>query len=63
MSIAGVFLDGTSGQPRLPFLLHGRLLPPQPWEILPGLILIGIGAAVLVVKILRRNTLPAGEEQ
>lgn len=35
----------------------------QMWELLPGLILIVIGAALLGAKILRRNTFPSGGER
>jgi hypothetical protein len=43
-------------------IVHG-VVAQQTWEILPGLILIVIGAALLGVKILRRNTFPAGGER
>jgi hypothetical protein len=43
-------------------VVHG-VVAEQTWEILPGLILIVIGAALLGAKILRRNTFPAGGEQ
>jgi hypothetical protein len=43
-------------------IVHG-VVAEQTWEILPGLILAVIGAALLGVKILRRNTFPAGGEQ
>jgi hypothetical protein len=42
-------------------IVHG-VVAEQTWEILPALILIIIGAALLGMKILRRNTLPAGGE-
>jgi hypothetical protein len=35
----------------------------QTWEILPGLTLTILGAALLGAKILRRNAFPAGGEQ
>ena len=35
----------------------------QTWEILPGLILVIIGVALLAAKILRRNTSPTGGDQ
>jgi uncharacterized membrane protein HdeD (DUF308 family) len=43
-------------------IAHG-LVAEQTWEILPGLILIIIGVALLASKILRRNKFPAGREQ
>jgi uncharacterized membrane protein HdeD (DUF308 family) len=43
-------------------IAHG-LVAEQTWEILPGLILIIIGVALLASKILRRNKFPAGGEQ
>jgi hypothetical protein len=36
-------------------IAHGAVAQ-QTWEILPGLILVAIGAALLGAKILRRNT-------
>lgn len=41
---------------------HG-VVAAQAWEILPGLILMIIGAGLLGAKILRRNTFPAGRDQ
>jgi hypothetical protein len=43
-------------------IAHGGVTG-QAWEILPGLTLMIIGAALLGVKILRRNTLSAGGER
>jgi hypothetical protein len=43
-------------------IVHG-VVAEQIWEILPGLILAVIGAALLGAKILRRNTFPADGEQ
>ena len=43
-------------------IVHG-LAAEQTWEIVPGLILASIGAALLGAKILRRNKYPAGGEQ
>jgi hypothetical protein len=43
-------------------ITHG-VVAEQTWEVLPGLILVIIGAALLAAKILRRNTLPADGEQ
>jgi hypothetical protein len=43
-------------------IVHG-VVAEQTWEILPGLILIIIGGALLGAKILRRNTFPTGGEQ
>ena len=43
-------------------IVHG-VVAEQIWEILPGLILAAIGAALLGAKILRRNTFPADGEQ
>ena len=43
-------------------IAHG-LAAEQRWEIVPGLILAIIGAALMGVKILRRNKFPAGGEQ
>ena len=43
-------------------IVHG-VVAEQIWEILPGLILMVIGAAFLGAKILRRNTFPAGGKQ
>jgi hypothetical protein len=43
-------------------IAHGGVTG-QTWEILPGLILMVIGAGLLGVKILRRNTSSAGGEQ
>jgi uncharacterized membrane protein HdeD (DUF308 family) len=43
-------------------IAHGAVAE-QAWEILPGLILVIIGAALLAAKILRRNTSPTGGEQ
>jgi hypothetical protein len=43
-------------------IVHG-VVAEQTWEILPGLILLVIGAALLGAKILRRDTFPAAGEQ
>jgi hypothetical protein len=43
-------------------IVHG-LAAEQTWEIVPGLALAIIGAALMGVKILRRNKFPAGGEQ
>jgi hypothetical protein len=43
-------------------IAHG-VVAQQTWEIVPGLILAIIGAALLAGKILRRNTFPTGGEQ
>jgi hypothetical protein len=42
-------------------ITHG-VVAEQRWEILPGLILMVIGAGLLAAKILRRNTFSAGRE-
>jgi hypothetical protein len=42
-------------------IAHG-VVAGQTWEILPGLILMIIGVWLLGVKIVRRNTFPAGGE-
>jgi hypothetical protein len=43
-------------------IAHGGVTG-QTWEMLPGLILMVIGAGLLGFKILRRNTFPGGREQ
>ena len=43
-------------------IVHG-VVAEQTWEILPGLIPIIVGAALLGAKMLRRNAFPAGGEQ
>jgi hypothetical protein len=43
-------------------IAHGGVAG-QTWEMLPGLILMVIGAWLLGFKILRRNTFPGGRDQ
>ena len=43
-------------------IVHG-VVAEQTWEIIPGLLLMVIGAALLGAKILRRNTIPGGGER
>jgi hypothetical protein len=42
-------------------ITHG-VVAEQRWEILPGLILMVMGAGLLAAKILRRNTFSTGRE-